>query len=638
MKRGTWKKGGMVCLWLLIMAAQGAYAGFNFIRPAIMLTDGGSLSYSEVNIDFDNDNALHAVWLDDISGYKQIFGTSVLRDGTVLGKFPAMISTPSQNYGLPHIFRNAADTSKMYEFAINRNIIEPDSLLEAAYWDLTLLPAAPGVIPFGSINLNTANTVGGSHFDMVSAGSLIVYAVTVSPAIHIRPYNVSGGYWDSETIISPEANHVLSYPRLSKDETGCIYLSYNSQHITFLDNELYVMRTSLPNQTVLWLPAVSVAASPDSMFRAELTVEGLSVDQKTALVYTTGPSPIEIVANVAMGNMWPSEGVWPGVPVVAAAIPGSVTMFLGPDAAYSPGGSRLYITWADDRELSNSELYGIISYDGGLSFGSTETLTDLNMYIMEPPSIISGTELGNLAVGFILSDGDGSNPYALVSQSDFLDACDDSPALFWDGYAGVTVDSGTYLSFPACYRMASESLKGTLLQDYGTLEQTGYISLYFYDDPAITGTDFLVGMENANSKGVIRMLGVRNDTTQENYSYNSNGTWLDSGIPRQLGWHQIVMSVEATTGLIMSLEYAPGSTASWSDGTFTSFTSVSIDGGSDTDPYYVDDIQLLAVPIPGNPLPATTWFGLAIGLSMTGLLIVRSRRSTRLNPRVSCSE
>ncbi len=118
--------------------------------------------------------------------------------------------------------------------------------------------------------------------------------------------------WDSETIITPEANYTLSFPRLSKDESGCIYLAYNSQNMTFFDNELFVMRTSFPGQTTSWLPAVSIATSPSSMFMTELAVAGQSLDQKTALVYTIGPSPIEIVANVALGNMWPTEGTWPG--------------------------------------------------------------------------------------------------------------------------------------------------------------------------------------------------------------------------------------------------------------------------------------------------------------------------------------
>ncbi len=61
---------------------------------------------------------------------------------------------------------------------------------------------------------------------------------------------------------------------------------------------------------------------------------------------------------------------------------------------------------------------------------------------------------------------------------------------------------------------------------------------------------------------------------------------MDSGILRQLGWHRITMSVDLASGLTMSLEYSPGSTASWADNMFTTFTFVSIEGGDDADPIF----------------------------------------------------
>lgn len=627
MKRGTVKNGVLVCLCVLGMAVTDAFAGFDFVHPEIMLEDGGSLPLNEINIDFDNDNSLHAVWTDDVVSIKQIYGSVVMRNGTVIGKFPAMIGNPTQSYGLPHIFRNGVDTSKMYEFAINRDEISPESILEGASWDLTLLPDAPGTSPLSSAQIIGAGIIDRSKFDMVSVGDSIIFAVSESPHIEIRRYSVSSDTWETPYYIYAGANNLLLYPRLAKDDSGCIYLSYNDYNDVSYDSYLLIRRTSIPDQVNFWLPDVTVESAYMTQFMAELAVEGQSIDQKTALVYTTGPSPLQIVANVALGNMWPSEGTWPGTPVVAATMPGAVSMFQGPDVAYSPGGSRLYIVWADDRESLNSEVYGVTSYDGGLSFQPVETLTDANLYVPEPPRIVAGTEPGNLAIGFIRADGAGSSPYVLVSVADFLDPCDNSPETYWDESAGVSVDYVTYFSPPASYRLANDKLKGTLLQDYGTLEQTGYVSLYFYDDPAITGTDFLVGLENTNSKGVIRMLGVRNESTTTNYVYSFDGeNWVDSGFSRQLGWHRIVMDVNAVTGLAMSLEYSPGSTATWTDPTFTSFTSITIEGGEDADPYFVDDIQVLAVPLVIAPLPATTPVGLLIALGIVGVILFLRRR------------
>ncbi len=86
-----------------------------------------------------------------------------------------------------------------------------------------------------------------------------------------------------------------------------------------------------------------------------------------------------------------------------------------------------------------------------------------NLFITENPRIVAGTELGNLAVGFIRSDGSGSNPYVLVSIADFLDSCDNPPDTLWDGYAGVTVDTGTDFSPPACYRLANDEMRWNIV-------------------------------------------------------------------------------------------------------------------------------------------------------------------------------
>ena len=617
---------GLVCLCCLLIPLGNVYAGFDFTYPAIQLADGGSLPLEEVSVDFDNAGALHAVWKDNVSNVEQIYGTTVFRDGSYLGKFPAMICVPTQDYGLPHIFRNITDTSKMFAFAINRDAIPLNSLVEGAYWDLSFLPAAPGVLPLvGTAQIMSSVPIDRDQFDMISVGGIVVFAVSIYPNIVIRPYDISSQTWGVETMIPANANHTLSFPRLAMDEPGYIYLSYNSRHMMLYDNELFVVRSSSPELTGSWLSPASVATDPSIAFRAALAVEGQSLGQKTALVYLNYTLPQQIVANVALGNTWPTEGIWPGVPIVATSLSGG-TDLLGPDAAYAPGGTRLYIVWADDREVSNYELYGVTSYDGGLSFGIEETLTDANVPIPEPPRIAVGTELGNLAVSFVRSEGAGKSPYILMSVGDFLDTCDNLPELFWDSYPGVNVEYSFFFSPPASYQLVNAKQRGSLLRDFGTLEQTGHVSLYFYDDPSIIGADFWVAMENANSKGVIRMLGVRNDTTQENYSYNSNGTWLDSGISRQTGWHRIQMNVNASTGLMMSLEYSPGMSASWTDPGFSSFTSISIQGGDVGSPYYVDDIQVLALPIGGLPVPATSWLFMLTGIGIIGVILAMKRR------------
>ncbi len=77
----------------------------------------------------------------------------------------------------------------------------------------------------------------------------------------------------------------------------------------------------------------------------------------------------------------------------------------------------------------------------------------------------------------------------------------------------------------------------------------------------------------------------------------------------------------------MTIEHSPGSVATWTDNTFTSFTSITIEGGDATDPYFVDEVQVLAIPAPvGLPVPALSWFGMLICLVLTGAIIIIRRR------------
>ncbi len=510
MKFQKFWNGVVVYALLLGSAIPVIGADLNFTYPEIPLTAPGSLPLTQVNVDFDNANVLHSVWTDDVSSVKQTYGSIVFRDGFVIGKFPAMEQTPD-NYALPFIHRNEGDTSKMFVFAINQTAIISNSRIESAYWDLTFLPDAPGVTQTDFFIAGTADTLDRSMVDMLSVNEMVVCAIVVTPDIHVRAFDTISRTWGAPTVIPAGANQYLTMPRLAKDDSWNIYLSYDLYNMPTLEHFLMVRRTLTSEQIIDWLPEVIVTSSMGGAFSAELAVTGSSLFQKTALVYATGSSPIQIFSNVATGNTWPMSGPWPNPsPALATAIP-FVTAFKGPEIAYSPDGSRLYIVWADDRESLNAEVYGVTSYDGGMTFGGFEVLTDSaeNEFIPETPRIAVGTDLGNLAVSFIRTAGAGSSPFVLLSMADFLDTCDNAPDLYWDTSPGVTVDFGTFLSPPASYRLANAKDRGTLLRDYGLIEQTGVVSLNFYDDPLITGVDFIVGLENANSKGVIRMLGVQ---------------------------------------------------------------------------------------------------------------------------------
>ncbi len=244
-----------------------------------------------------------------------------------------------------------------------------------------------------------------------------------------------------------------------------------------------------------------------------------------------------------------------------------------------------------------------VSFDFGESFGLDSLIDTAGWEVLEKPCLSMGYTPGTIAVTYVHREGsDPHHPYTLVSFSEFYDSCDNPPAMFWDGYGGVTQDSSLYhgaTGMGTSYRLASAMNRGELLRDYGTSEQQGVVELYFYDSMT-DQADFSVILNNDNLKGVIRMLGVRNDTTQSNYSYFDGTQWINWGGPRTVGWHHAIVTVN-DTGILMELETSPGTYLSIADTAFTAFTSIEIEGGSDSDPYNVDDIRVEANSLNAAP-------------------------------------
>ncbi|MCD4652820.1 hypothetical protein K8T06_02675, partial [bacterium] len=332
--------------------------------------------------------------------------------------------------------------------------------------------------------------------------------------------------------------------------------------------------------------------------------------------------------HMAIATDWGID-IWASVIASFGTVSPSGTSVLGPNAAFDSDNETLYVVWADDRSTYH-EVYGVISYDAGVWFQSEQQLTNNGQTLIEAPVIVTGTESGNLAIAYTRNTSTGDSPYVLVSMPAFFDKCDTDPGNYWDSYAGVSVDSTTIppFSMPACYRLETASTKGQLINQY-TVEQEGGIDLYFYDDTTITTENFFVALENTNAKGVIRMLGVRNETTQSNYAYSADGVnWTDWGVPRSTGWHHITMTTSEAVGLEMSIEYSPGLTAHYADPAFQYFTKITIEGGDTGDPYFVDDIEVHAIStLDERPIPTSSHFSLALlMIIMSVLVVLYSRR------------
>jgi len=583
-----------------------------------------------VDIGFDNADRLHAVWSEDMGGgIWHLDGTVIQPDMFVLIPFGAVGGNPAYRYDHPFIFRNDFDTGKMYVHALE-TASGADYKALPAQWDLAGLPGQPTVMDLNKFQTASAAGINRDQVDVLSVGNYMVYAVETYPNIEYNVFDVAGNSWNTTAEVVGEMYEIHN-PRLAKDASGYVYLAYEQYDGAFWSLRIRRSLNPLNMTPVLDLNTTSfqIFSSDSGSYNAELAVTGPGGAEKVALVYQDpdAATGIEIACSMAQSMNWGGTS-WTGTTSTINFL-GSASLAMGPGAAYDANGNTLYVVWSDNR-IGYDQLYGMTSYDGGLTFNPEELLLSSGEYIVERPVVTTGTQPGTLAVAYMRTGGGGTSPYVLASMPTFYDTCDVDPGAtgFWTASPGVTsIDPAPIIpvSPPKCYEMANADGRGQLLRDFGTQEHTGSVDLYFYDDddPSI-GEDFFVGMENTNARGVIRMLGVKNDTSTTNYAYtNELGVWVDWGVPRSTGWHRIIMTVDETTGLTMSLEYQPGITAEAFDPAFTGFTSITIEGGSTGEPYLVDDIQVIAIPLIGEmPLPSATPATLVLMLLGIGILIL----------------
>lgn len=621
----------LLCCCLLVGLSECLCLGsLTFVRGEVALFDPGveSLTQSSLDVHFDQSNRLHAVFSDERdSGFQHIFGTTMLRNGVVTQNFQAYI--PPLNSDLfdnGQILSLPGYPDQMFMLGIDTTSSTLSAVVSS--WDLSTLPAPTVTNLNSSVMLGTGIT----YLDTAASGDYLFYVYSYNGLLYLNRYSVAFNSWDTTETVIFAADKLLFAPHLVADDAGFLYLGYQQFDSIGSTWDFVVRRSLMPlNPAPGFLVEHMITMSPrTSQFpHIDLAVTGDSVSGtlKVATAYQDPLVPDKtIVASVEHNGDWSDPGWVAGYSILNGA-PGSSTLIRGPDLAFGVNKIFLYAVWFDNR-AGGECLFGAISFTGGLTWQRDRQLTYGTPVLQDPPQIITGYSPGNLAVAYTRNTGVGISPHALVIMPVFYDPCDDDPAAYWNTFTGVTP---VILPFHGLqgrsYEMANGSDRGQLLRDFGSQENHGSVDLYFYDDVGNVNEDFFIGLDNNNRRGVIRMLGVRNESTTYNYSYFDGSNWIDWGstAARSTGWHHVMLTVNEA-GLYMSLEYTDGEYATWYDSTYTSFTAVFIEGGSDAEPYYVDDVQVEVLPLESPlELPAASPLFLTLLLAGVSLLIHRSR-------------
>ncbi len=613
----------------ICMIPSSVKAGFAFAQPEINLVEETHRPavQSDVRTAFDSVGNVHAVWTDTRDSLYKIYGNTVLQNRALLTSYLVYEGSISVEYISPCIMSTVADPEHVRVMGASETV---PPFLVLADCDLTTLPAY--IDPTDVSEYEVIAATGIYDLETFRWGYNQNFVFTDSGNLFYGYYDGLMMNWHLSGVMTPGPNEVYSSPRLDADQDGFIYMSFCLLNSASGQCQLLARRSVDP--FILAGGFTTTDRFIDSTFWSSpyshaIAVNGYAGNLRVTVVYADplATMPPTYVKTDTNGN-WFSADPFNG-PRTQANIGGGFSI-TDLDCGYDEAG-RLYVVWNDNRTIGHRDIYGSVSYDFGLTFELNRLLVNNNTTTMDGPDLALGFTPGQIAVSYARVVDGFQDPYVLFSSPEFYDSCDSPPNVFWDGFSGVAMDTSLFhgqTGAGTSYRLETESVKGMLVRNYGIVEQQGVVELYFYDPltPMPGASDFYIVLNNDNLKGVIRMLGVRNDTTQSNYSYYNGSQWIDWGGVRTAGWHHVILTVN-DDGIMMQLEHTTGNYLTWSDTGLTSFTSLEIEGGSDSDPFHVDDIllEVTALPVSPTEIPVDGLVPILIGLIVTGVLVVRSR-------------
>ncbi|MCD4652821.1 hypothetical protein K8T06_02680 [bacterium] len=615
---------------LISLGSIPAFAQIHFTQDPILMVDPVNETFNQesASSSFDYHGNIHTVWIDNRDGNLHSQGSALLADGTFVGSYTMYTGTGSDNHTFIRTFPSITDVNTMFSIVLNEDS-SPDFEFCGVELNINDFPSIPYPVVTFCVSTGTTSV---DVISMVETGGKIFYALDDSPDIRLRAYDVSSQTWDTVDAIIPGLGNIsLSHPQIAVDEDDFIYVVYDRYDSGPPVEHNIGARRSMSQADLSggFYPEniILATASTSGYFSPEVAVTG-SYSNLDLLFICTYLDPNPLTTKVNMVTDW--MGDWTIAFFLTSTTDtlntdNSSGIFVqGPESAFDVDGETVYVIWTDDR-TGTSELYLRAVSNAGSILSDEFLLTDGDTDVEARPHISTGFNPGDIAITYI----DDDCPFLLMSRSTFYDTCDNDPSLHWTTHSGITIDNTMYHGQPASYRFETSMTRGALLQDYGTTEQTGSVSLFFYDTPSITTENFIVTLNNDNSKGIIRMLGVRNETTPTNYSYNDGSGWIDWGVIRTPGWHEVIMSVDAS-GITMQIEgwEGLGDFSTVTEPTFTSFTSIEIEGGGTAGSYNVDDIRVEANPVIYEPLPipSSSPFFLLLGIILIGGIFVWSRR------------
>ncbi len=564
--------------------------------------------------------SLHMVWSNFNGVSNHIYHQAITLDGIPTDSKVASSATP--NLGNPTIMFGLTDPNHGY-------MISADGFT-GDFFSAFLDMYEPPVFWWTPIDIvSTSSPVAldySAATTSVFADSLwIAFADPTATRGLIFGKNTGAG-WNLQTIVDASPLAEYHKPQICIDDLGYIYVVF--QVIEGTPVGWFAMRSSTANPN----PGMGMAFLDKRLITSSMGAEGCVCDVHGGLSETTdatfvtvwsentGAGQIFSICEVDEQNPSPVTSLWQSsTPMggVLGQVSGTGALDpVNPDVVLG-WNRQINVIWEDDRNGPETTIYGSRSYNLGGQF-----LFDRQMSFPHPgesmydPTIAADPIRGHLAVGYTRGAAT-TRVVGRLSTADHVNRCDASPSLaYWQNQAGITVNTTFFHDYTpngSSYRVANGTNRGALAHDFSPNQVMGVVSLWFYDDPTLNlNEDFWVIFEgdDGSRAGIFRMLGVRNETSTSNFCFNPTGLepdWQDSGISRGAAeaWHHVVIVVNED-GLQIYLDPETVTPAVIDDSSVATMLSIGVQGGSDAESYYIDDIHIAGILLPIIPAMSVT--------------------------------
>ncbi|GEM_PF-3217411 len=623
--RMTWSvASAIVSLGLLPGLVPRANADF-FPEPQIVV-EPAYMTSGQVHPDvaFDDGNAVHVVWSGDpTTGIDRIFHKKIDATGSIGATEPVTIdgSCQASDCGLDYPSLAIAGT--------RCTVVYPGSAAHPSV-DSSELNTATGIWTF------TGQADDGTY------GPFAEVAVAAHGDYVILAYPYQGGFrfvqcdhgvWQpgKEYLMLPAPGVSFQNIDIAMDAEGYFYAVLDIHDTNTLTSAVYTGRSTNPYNPIgafLSLRTVEVFHPDDFLSYPAISVTGSAATLDLAVtigwIHLDSGSPV-VYAQTEMNKSWATMDAFGGTGSRACSwTTGVVAKHLD---VHRDADGVVRMVWLDLR-VENDEVYGAVSYNNASSFLPDECVSCIseNLNPVTDPAIAVSTGPAKRTAIVFSRLHDGFNHAFISYQHSLLyDSCDGDFSN-WDAVSGVEIDpTFSHDLGGASFKFMTTGKRGVLMQDFSPDQLTGTVDFWFHDSmSATTDFRFRIDGDDGQRAGVYRMIGINNASSHTTYSVDDgSGVWLTTTASRSTGWHHVIASVR--NGLIeIFMDPEINTEPVVSSIGFEYFSRIEFEGGTDAEPYYLDDVHVIGEVL--RATPATSLIGTIVLLvSIGALLMIRKR-------------